>query len=139
MKKLFLDIRKHPMSYVITSVISLAVGFLFFCIFYFWLGQSSLVGALNGTGVAGAVLIAVFGLAWLSRNGAFDTISYGFNQMFASMFNKEANRYNDMVEYKEEKNKKREVSGLYYFAFLFVGILYLFAFAGLEIYFHVLY
>lgn len=139
MKKLFLDIRKHPTSYIVTSLISVAIGFLFFAIFYFWLGEQKLVGAINGTGVAGAVLVAVFGLAWLGRNGAFDTFSYGFNQMFSSMFNKKANRYNDMVEYKDEKNKKREASGLYYFSFLFVGILYFLVFAALEIYLHALY
>ena len=139
MKKLFLDIRKHPLSYVIASIISIVVGFGIFCIFYFWIGLSSLVGAINGTGVAGAALVAAFGLSWLSRQGAFDTISYGFSQMFASMFNKQANRYNDMVEYKEQKNISRENSGLYHFAILFIGLLYFIAFAILEIYLHTLY
>ena len=139
MKKLFLDIKKHPVSYIVATIVSIVVGFGVFCIFYFWLGQQSMVGAINGTGVAGAVLISVFGLSWLARNGAFDTISYGFTQMFASMFNKEANRYNDMVEYKEQKNISRANSSMYHFAILLIGVLYLIAFAVLEIYFHVLY
>ena len=139
MKKLFLDIRKHPLAYIIASLISIVFGFGVFCIFYFWLGQQSMVGATNGTGVAGAILVFAFGLSWLARNGAFDTISYGFSQMFASMFNKQANRYNDMVDYKEQKNISRANSSMHHFAILFVGILYLLAFAILEICFHILY
>ena len=139
MKKLFLDIKKHPVAYIVASIVSIVVGFAIFCIFFFWLGLQSIVGAINGTGVAGAVLIAIFGLSWLARNGAFDTISYGFSQMFASMFNKQANRYNDMVDYKEQKNISRANSAMYHFAILLVGILYLVAFSVLEIYFHVLY
>ena len=139
MKKLFLDIKKHPLAYILALVISIVVGFGIFCIFYFWLRQQTIVGAIDGTGVAGAFLIAAFCLSWLARNGAFDTISYGFNQMFASMFNKEANRYNDMVEYKEQKNISRANSSMYHFAILLIGVLYLIAFAVLEIYFHVLY
>ena len=139
MKKLFLDIKKHPVAHIIARIIGLAIGFTIFALFYFWLGQFSLVGAINGTGVAGAVLIGVFGLAWLSRQGAFDTLSYGFNQMFASMFNKQANKYHDMVEYKEQKNISRAQSGLYYFAFLSTGLLHLIAFSILEILLHTLY
>ena len=139
MKKLFLDIKKHPVAYIVASIISIVVSFSIFCIFYFWLRQQTIVGAIDGTGVAGAVLIAIFGLSWLARNGAFDTISYGFSQMFASMFNKQANRYNDMVDYKEQKNISRANSAMYHFAILLIGVLYLIVFAVLEIYFHVLY
>lgn len=139
MKKLFIDIRKHPLAYVITSIISLAIGFTIFALFYFWLNKFTIIGSINGTGIAGAVLVSFFGLAWLARQGAFDTLNYGFNQAFASMFNKQANKYNDMVEYKEQKNIRRAQSGLYYFSFLFVGLLHLIAFGALEIVLHTLY
>ena len=139
MKKLFLDIKKHPKSHVITAIIAALVGFGFYCIFYFWLGKMSLVGAINGTGVAGAVLVASFVFTWLTRNGAFDTISYGFNQMFASMFGRQANKYNDMVDYKEQKNTKRESASMAHVAILTVGILYFIAFGVLEIVLHSLY
>ena len=139
MKKLFLDIRKHPISYIVGILVAFAIGFSMFAIFYFWLSAFTIVGAINGTGVSGAVLIAVFGLAFVARQGAFDTLSYGFTQMFASMFNKEANRYNDMVEYKEQKNVSRAQSSMYYFTFLLVGVLHFVAFAILEVIFHTLY
>ena len=139
MKKLFLDIKKHPLAHIICSIVSLAIGFTVFALFYFWIRKFSIVGAVDGTGVAGAALIGVFGLAWLSRQGTFDFMTYGFNQALASMFNKQANKYHDMVEYKEQKNISREQSGLYYFSFLFVGLLHLIAFGVLEIILHTLY
>lgn len=139
MKKLIQNIKKYPISYLVTTLIGLAVGFVFFALFFFWLRGISIVGAIDGTGVAGAVLLGVFGLVWLSRNGAFDTMSYGFSQMFASMFGRKANKYNDFSEYKEQKNTKREVGSLSYIALAFDGFLYLIAFAVLEIVLHTLY
>ena len=139
MKSLILNIKKYPRLYLITLVIGLVLGFGIFCIFYFWFSHQKIIGALNGTGVAGAILLAFFGFGWLARNGAFDTISYGFNQMFSSMFGRKANKYNDMVDYKEQKNTKREAGPTAYVSFLFSGLLYLIAFSVLEIVYHILY
>lgn len=138
MKKLILSIKKHPTAFLVTTIISLVIGLTIFLLFYILFGQYSMVGAINGTGVAAAILLAVFGLAFVSRNGAFDTLSYGFNQMFASMFGRKANKYNDMMEYKEDKMQKRETASLAYLCFLFVSILFFIAFGILEIIFHVL-
>lgn len=139
MKKLILSLKKYPKAFIISSIVGVIIGFVVFCIFYFVLSKMTIVGAINGTSVAGAVLIATFGLVWLSRNGAFDTMSYGFKQMFTSMFNREANRYNNFAEYKEDKNAKREVASLSYFSFLAVSLLFFIAFAVLEIVYHIQY
>ena len=93
-----------------------------------------MVPALDGTGVAGVVLVSIGVLCLIARYGAFDTMSYGFKQMFASLFAKEANKYNDMSEYKEQKNTVRKVSSSYYYVIIFVGVLFLIAFLILEIY-----
>lgn len=139
MKKLIESIKKYPKSFIITAVVDVILGAAVFLVFYFALNKQTIIGALNGTGVAGIVLVCVFGLAWLSRNGAFDTISYGFGQMFTSMFARKANKYNDFADYKEQKNTKREVASLSYFSHLAVGILFLLSFAILEIVYHSLY
>lgn len=139
MKKLFENIKKYPKIYVITLLIGIVIGFGIFCIFFFWFGKQKIIGALNGTGIAGAALVAFFGFGWLAKNGAFDTLSYGFTQMFSSMFGKKANKYNDMVDYKEQKNAKREIGPTAYFSFLLVGLLYLIAFAVLEILYHTIF
>ena len=126
MKKLIASIKKYPKSFIITAIIDLIIGAVLFILFYcVFVSKYTFVGALNGTGVSGLSLIAVFGLAWLSRNGAFDTISYGFGQMFTSMFARKANKYNDFADYKEQKNTKREIASLSYFSHLFIGILFL--------------
>lgn len=138
MKKLIESMKKHPVAFVVTTLIAFAIGTTVFLLFFILFGQYSMVGAINGTGVAFAVLLSVFAFVWLSRSGTFDTMSYGFNQMFASMFGRRANKYNDLMQYKEEKNQKREAASLSYFSFLAVAILFALAFAVLEILLHVL-
>lgn len=139
MKKLLFSIRKNPKSFVISAIVASLVGLVVFSIFYFVLGKLSLVGAINGSGIAGAVLASFFVLAWLARNGAFDTMSYGFKQLFTSMFNREANKYNDFAEYKQDRNTKREAASLSYFSYLAVSIIFFITFAILEIVIHTQY
>lgn len=139
MRKLFISLRKYPKAFIITMIVGLLVGLTVFLIYYFAIFNQTIVGALNGTGVAGAVLVAAFVLAWLSRNGAFDTLSYGFGQMFTSMFARKANKYNDFADYKQQKNTKREVASMAYVTLLLDGFIYLIAFGILEIVFHTLY
>ena len=136
MKNLFLSLKKHWKSFLITGIVDLVIGMTIFLVFYFAINKQTMVGALNGTGVAGAALVGVFALAWLARNGAFDTMSYGFNQMITSMFGRKANKFNDFADYKEQKNTKREIASLAYFSHLFVAILFFIAFGILEIVYH---
>ena len=139
MRKLIASIKKYPKSFIIASIIATIIGLTVFLVFYFAINKQTITGLLNGTGVAGAVLILFFGLTWLARAGSFDTISYGFGQMFTSMFARKANKYNDFADYKEQKNTKREVASLSYFSYLFVGLLFLIAFAILQIVYASLY
>ena len=139
MKKLFLDIHKHPVSYIVATIVAFLIGFTFFALFYFWFGKFTIIGAINGTSVGGAVLVGSCILTWVTREGAFDFLTYGFKQMFTSMFGRQANKYNDFVEYKEQKNIKREAAGYYYLSLLVVGLLHFIAFGVLEIVYHSLY
>ena len=133
MNRLIAHLIKFKKSYIITTVVSLLVGVGIFLAYYF-IQKQTLYGAMNGSGVAGAVLIGVGLLCMVARYGAFDTMSYGFKQLFASLVNREANKYNDMVEYKEEKNKVRESSSKYYLAIMLVSIIFFIVFIALTIY-----
>ena len=139
MKKLFLDIKKRPISYVVATIVAFLVGFTFFALFYFWFRKFTIIGAIDGTGVAGAVLVGSYILSWVAGQGAFDFVTYGFRQTFTSMFARKANKYNDFAEYREQKNIKREQAGYYNVSLLVVGLLHFIAFGVLEIIFHVLY
>ena len=132
MKKLFANIVKYFKVYLIVFLISVAIGLGIFLTFYFVQNQT-LVGAINGTGVSFISLFGIATLIWIGNHGAFDSMSYGFKQMFTSMFNKSANKYNDFATYKEETNEKRKQSPKFYFVMLFVSILFLIAFGVLEI------
>ena len=139
MNKLIESIKRYPKSFIISGIIGVMIGFIVFAIFYFAIGGMTLIGAINGTGVGAVVVLAIFAFAWLGRNGAYDTMSYGFKQMFTSMFGKNANKYHDFNEYKNEKNAKREFANLSYFSYLAVSFLYAIPFAILEILLHTQY
>ena len=132
MSKVSEHIKKYFLNYLISFVIGLVVGVAIFLIVYYVQNQT-LVAALNGTGIAFASIIALAGMSALARAGAFDTFSYGFTQMFSSMFSKEANKYHDMVAYKEEKNTKRSSSAKTYYSLLLASLFFLIAFIILEI------
>ena len=132
MKKIIEDIKKNFKIYAITFLISSLIGIGIFLTFYF-IEEQSFSGSLNGTSVAFASLFGISILLWIGRMGAFDTMSYGFKQMFASMFAKDANKYNDFMSYKDEKNTKRKASTKYYFVMMFVSLIFLITFIILEI------
>ena len=133
MSRLFAHIRKFLKTYIITALVSAVIGVTIFMLYYF-LNDRTLLAAINGTSMAGIILLGVGLLCLVARLGAFDTMSYGFRQMFSSMFAKEANKYNDMVEYKQDKNAKRARSSYYYVVMMIVSVFFFIAFIALEIY-----
>ena len=132
MKKILANIRDHLKAYIITFFVSLAIGLGIFFTFLF-VHTTRYVGALDGTGVASIALAGVAALLWIGKLGAYDSMSYGFKQMFSSMFGKSANKYNDFASYKEEKYAQRKSGAKYYFVTLFVALLFLIAYIVLEI------
>ena len=133
MIRLFSHIRKFLKTYIITALVSAVIGVTIFLLYYYLKGQT-LLSAIDGTSMAGIILLGVGLLCLVARLGAFDTMSYGFRQMFSSMFSKDANRYNDMVEYKQDKNAKRQRSSYYYVVMMIISVLFFIAFIVLEIY-----
>ena len=132
MKKIFLNIRKYFKTYLITFIISLAIGLGIF-LTYFFIHTHKLIGSIDGTFVAAIALGGVSALLWIGKLGAFDSMSYGFKQMFSSMFGRNPNKYKDFATYKEDKNTVRETAPKYYFVSLFVALLFAIAAVILEI------
>jgi hypothetical protein len=132
MGKVVENFRKYIKSYIITFFVALLVGVAIFLTFYFVQNQT-MVGSINGTGVAFAALFGVGVFSWLGKAGAFDSLTYGFTQAYTSMFSKQANKYNDMVAYKDEKNVRRKNSPNLYYSFFLASLLYLISFIVLEI------
>ena len=99
----------------------------------------TLIAAIDGVTMAGIILLGGGLLCLVAHFGAFDTMSYGFRQMFTSMFAKEANKFNDMAEYKEDRNKKRAASSHYYYVMMIVSLLFFIVLIALEIYKSTLY
>lgn len=132
MKALINNIRRYFKVYLVTFIVSIVIGMAIFFAYYFTMA-TKYVAALNGTGVASLALGGVALLAWIGKMGAYDSMSYGFKQMFSSMFGKDPNKYRDFASYKEEKYIKRKSSSKYYFVILFAAFLFLLTFIILEI------
>ena len=132
MKKIIENIKKYFKIYLITFVISSLIGLGIFLTFYF-VQNKTFTASINGTGVAFIALFGFATLSWIGHHGAFDSMSYGFKQMFSSMFGKSANKYNDFAGYKDEVNTKRKYSSKYYFVMLLVSLIFLIAFIIIEI------
>ena len=135
MKAFLAHLIKHKVAYIVSAVIALAIGAAIFLTFFF-VQEMELIGAVNGVSVAFIALVAAGAFIWLGKAGAFDTMSYGFKQMFTSFFAKEANKYNDFAEYKNEKNELRQSSAKVYFIFFIVAFFFGIAVIVLEIIFH---
>lgn len=112
--------------YIIAGVISLIIGAVIFVLFFF-LKDKSLRVAIDGASYAGIILIAISLLILITRFGFFDIFSYGFKQLGASMFNKNATKYNDYPGYKQEMNNTRIKKSKYYISILLIGLLFIVA------------
>ncbi|MCQ3035473.1 MAG: DUF3899 domain-containing protein [Bacilli bacterium] len=118
--------------YLITTLISLAVGAGIFCL-YFFTNKRILLEACNGTAISGIVLICIAGLIFVAREGFFDFAAYGFKQFGTMLFAKDANKYNDYASYRQEKNVAREKRSKYYLFIALAGLLFVTAFIVLRI------
>lgn len=133
MGKIIENIKKNLKTYSIALIISLLVGVAVFLIFFFVQNQT-IAASLNGTGIAFAILFGGATLILLQTLGAFDTFSFGFKQVASSMFGKDANKYNDYAQYKEDKRSVRSNAPKTYIAVYLASLLFLIAFIFLEIY-----
>lgn len=123
---------------IITVVISLGVGGIIFLI-YFLLNKDRYGGisaGCNATILSAIILVSSGVLVWLSRLGAFDTFAYGFKQLGSSIFSKNPRKYNNMVEYKQDKYEKRKEKTNYYLFIILAGLLFGVATLILEIIYH---
>ncbi len=135
MKKFIENFKRYYRAYLIYGAVFAVIGVGIFLLF-FYLGDKSLQGATNGIGWSALALFFLGCLILLSNYGAYDFLSYGFQQMFSSMFSKNPNKYHDYVEYRDEKNKKRSSGPRVYMAAYFVDVLFIIATIALEIVYH---
>ena len=120
---------------VITGLIAVAIGAGIFLLYYYIRG-AKLINAVNGFALTTIVLFSSATFMVLARFGAFDTFSYGFKQLFSSMFGKDANRYNNMADYKQEKYDERKSKQKLFIAVYVVTALFAVGLIIFEIIYH---
>ncbi len=114
-----LGLKKFYKSYLIALSIFCAIGLGIFLVFFFTLSP------LDGATMSAIILLGAGGLMFVANEGFFDIFSYGFRQMFCSMFGKKANACNDFPGYKEQKRISREERPKLYLSALVVGVIFL--------------
>lgn len=122
-------------SFIITFLVGLIIGGVIFCLHFFIKGMT-LINAINACSISGVSLFGVALIVIITRLGAFDTFSYGFKQMFSSMFGRDPNVYNSLADYKLEKYDQRKKKNASYVMFFLVGLLFFLAVIVLEIILH---
>ena len=128
MGKFALEFNKHRIPYIVSFFIMLAIGGVVFLLI-FLLGNKALtlVGALDAATVSSIVILSISGLFFVASVGFFDSFSYGFKQMFTSMFSKTPNKHHDYQAYRDEKATQRKSAPRYYMSFLFSAVLFIIA------------
>ena len=135
MNKALIQIKKHWKTNLITFIIGIVIGIAIFCLMFF-LRTMCLKDAVDGTSI-GAVSVLFAGLLmWVSHLGSFDTIAFGFKQLFSSVFAKNPLRDGTLSDYKEEKSEKRSNSSYNFVSMIAAGLILLIPVIVLEIIYH---
>ena len=136
MKRAFEQFKKYWLVNLITFIISLVVGAIIFCLFFFLRGRT-LLSAVDGAAV-GAISVLFLGLLfWMHHLGAFDTFVFGFKQLGSMLFAKDARRDGTYAEYREKKTEIRNNSSYNFIAIIFAGLLLCVALLVLDIIYNV--
>ena len=138
MSKFSENFKKNLTTYIVTTIIAFLVGVAVFLL-YFFLTYKDLYSAVNASFITSAVLLGGGLLIWVSEQGTFDSLVYGFKQMFTFTFNKKANKLNDYGAYKQEKNAKRADAPKIFLCFIAASLIFIIALIVLEIAYHINY
>lgn len=132
MKRAFEQFKKYWLVNLITFLISLAVGAIIFCLFFFLRGRT-LIAAVDGAAV-GAISVLFLGLLfWMHHLGAFDTFVFGFKQLGTMIFSKDPRKEGTYAEYREKKAEIRSNSSYNFISIIFAGLLLCIALLVLDI------
>ena len=138
MKRAFQQIRKHWVTNLIAAIVSLAVFAGIFCWVFFSRFNEEIIAAIDGA-TFGTMAVLLFGLlSWVAHLGAFDMVTFGFKQLFSSLFAKKANRDGEFPDYKEAKTEKRINSSYAFVSIIFTGLFCSISIIVLEIIFQIL-
>lgn len=126
MKQFFLDFKKYLVVYIVALVVSIIAGTLAFVLYYVLSDMKyTFIGIINGFTISFGLLMGLGLFGYVARQGFFDLLIYGFKQVGSSIFNrKEANKFRDYPEYKENVNVSRSSSPSIYMIMILTSLLF---------------
>ncbi len=106
---------------------SLAGGLalLGFFLLFFFVGDRHYGGASDAFFVVGVVELAIAGLLWVTRLGAFDVLNYSFQNFFGYFRANYQKRWDTAYDYEEHMKEKRSLEPIFLLPYLTIGLGYL--------------
>ena len=112
-------------SWTSFTIMLIVESLIFLAIFGFngW----TLMGAMDGTFVAGCIGVGIAGLTYAANDGTFDVFPVGFANMIGSFKKEVEKRYDGVYQYREIKAAKRKSRRFIPLFYLAAGLIYLIA------------
>ncbi len=117
-KKVFFHKR---LNYIIISIISI----IFFILVVAIKGYDRLQSYLDASFVVCVFNYGAAGLSCTTREGVFDSLGYGFDRLFKSVFTGRY-KYKDLVEFKDARVDKRKRNKYNFAPYLVIGLIFMF-------------
>ena len=133
MKRAFQQVRKYWIANLVTFLVSLAIFAGIFCAIFFTRPVKNIIAAIDGASIGTTVVLVLGFLMLLSHLGTFDLFAFGFKQMGAMMFAKNARKEGHYADYREEKMNARNNSAYIFVTVIFAGLLCAISIVVLEI------
>jgi hypothetical protein len=123
---------KNPriIDFLVETAVSFIVAVGLFCLVFFWKQDFSYNGWSNAFVVPGTVLLMVAGLAFVTRAGGFDILTYSFMQIGSTFRREPKPSFHSLYDYSEYKKEKRKAKPYAFWPAIGIGTI-CFVLAGL--------
>jgi hypothetical protein len=115
-KKIFFH---KTLNYIVISIISIII----FVVVFLVRGYDKLQSYLDAAFVTCIFDLCMSGLSATTNQGVFDSLGYGFDRMFKSVFTGHY-KYRDLIEFKDARVEKRERNKYTWAPYLVIGLIF---------------
>lgn len=129
MKKIIENFKANLIANICILAIGFSLGVTFFFLYIFVFYTPIFLAMVDACFFTAALYLGIALLMLVARWGFFDPLAYGFSYLGNMIFHprKIEKKYDDLVDYRDQKMAKRKEGGYFYISFLILGILFLVA------------
>ena len=125
MKKILNKFKANLRTNLLIVGIGFGLGLAFFFLYIFVLQKPIYMAMSDASFIVTAIYFSVAVLMLVAYFGFFDTFAYGFISVGNIFFRpfKVQKKYEDLIDYKEQKSEKRKSGGHFYLPFFLLSII----------------